>query len=588
MQLTKAAAQHPVAGKVAALRALVGHVQDLLDVRGIQIELQFFGGGADQSALQSQGLSHQGFKVDRVRLGLRRSGAASIANRLAGQKNEGQKLPRFGGPIGFFRARDLGHAGQVGGDLRVVVLCQERQQLVADAVAEVMQLQVRLIVTPCLSERSQVRFHLRAPDSEQRAHDAAVRLEGIDPRQPAGAGSAQKPQQDRLRLVVQRVGGGDPGDEFFRDASGKKLVAQVAGGGFEAERTCFGLRGRITGTGMELKTVTDGELLHEGLVVIGLTGADAVMKMQDAQHDAEFLAQFQHHPQQGDGIGAAGDGQTEPVAGLKQVVFTDKVVDALAHGTMLPAMRRMRPEARVYTIAAMKVIAIIPAAGMGTRMAQAANPHKVSKQFFELAGTPILLHTLRRFAAVPQVAEIFVALRGNEMLPFGERLKSEPYAASVRLVEGGENRQGSVYNALRTVEAADDDIVLVHDAVRPFIETQTIHNVILAAQKHGAAIAGLPAVDTVKQVERMADGAIITSTIPRERVVMAQTPQGFRYGTLRQAFDDAAVAGFVGTDEASLVERIGKQVAVVMGSPRNIKITTPGDMELAEVYIKQI
>jgi 2-C-methyl-D-erythritol 4-phosphate cytidylyltransferase len=180
-----------------------------------------------------------------------------------------------------------------------------------------------------------------------------------------------------------------------------------------------------------------------------------------------------------------------------------------------------------------------------------------------------------------------VALRANEILPFGERLRGEAYAASVRLVEGGENRQASVYNAVRALEASAEDILLVHDAVRPFVETQTILNVILAAEKHGAAIAGLPAVDTVKQVERTADGAIITSTIPRERVVMAQTPQGFRYATLRKAFDDAAVAGFVGTDEASLVERIGLPVHVVMGSPRNIKITTPGDMELAEVYIRQ-
>ena len=109
-----------------------------------------------------------------------------------------------------------------------------------------------------------------------------------------------------------------------------------------------------------------------------------------------------------------------------------------------------------------------------------------------------------------------------------------------------------------------------------------------AAAKHGAAIAGLPAVDTIKQVERTAEGAIITSTVPRERVVMAQTPQGFRYDLLKRVFDDAAQDGFIGTDEASLVERAGYDVAVVMGSPRNIKITTPSDMELAEFYAKQL
>jgi len=118
------------------------------------------------------------------------------------------------------------------------------------------------------------------------------------------------------------------------------------------------------------------------------------------------------------------------------------------------------------------------------------------------------------------------------------------------------------------------------------VTSETIREVIRAAEKYGAAIAGMPAVDTVKQVDRTAEGALITATVPRERVVMAQTPQGFRYSVLKKAFDEAAADGFLGTDEASLVERSGKEVAVVMGSPRNIKITTPADMELAEFYLK--
>jgi len=140
---------------------------------------------------------------------------------------------------------------------------------------------------------------------------------------------------------------------------------------------------------------------------------------------------------------------------------------------------------------------------------------------------------------------------------------------------------------MSAISAADDDIVLVHDAVRPFVTEGIIHDVIQAARKHGAAIAGLPAVDTVKQVERTSDGALITATLPRERVVMAQTPQGFCYRVLKKAFDEATVDGFLGTDEASLVERSGHQVAVVMGSPRNIKITAPADMELAEFYLRK-
>jgi len=242
----------------------------------------------------------------------------------------------------------------------------------------------------------------------------------------------------------------------------------------------------------------------------------------------------------------------------------------------------------------MKVIAIIPAAGLGTRMAPApsAKSKKAvpSKQFTELGGTPILIHTLRKFAASPSVSEICVALRKNEISGFQARLDKEAkdiLQKKVQFVEGGEHRQHSVANAMTALSAAADDIVLVHDAVRPFVTQEIIEEVIRAAQKYGAAIAGLPAVDTVKQVERTADGALVTATLPRERVVMAQTPQGFRFDVLKKAFDEATSDGFLGTDEASLVERSGHEVAVVMGSARNIKITTPADMDLAEFFLKK-
>jgi 2-C-methyl-D-erythritol 4-phosphate cytidylyltransferase len=245
----------------------------------------------------------------------------------------------------------------------------------------------------------------------------------------------------------------------------------------------------------------------------------------------------------------------------------------------------------------MKVIVIIPAAGLGTRMAPVPSAQDKgkksapSKQFTDLGGKPILIHTLRKFAAVDAVTEIWVALRECEIEGFRTRLATEANDVvkkkRVKLVAGGEHRQQSVANALNAVSAAADDIVLVHDAVRPFVTTEITREVIEAARKYGAAIAGLPAVDTVKQVERTADGALVKATIPRERVVMAQTPQGFRYGVIKKAFDEAAADGFLGTDEASLVERAGHEVAVVMGSPRNIKITSPADMELAEFYLKQ-
>src|SRR5271163_3441071 len=240
----------------------------------------------------------------------------------------------------------------------------------------------------------------------------------------------------------------------------------------------------------------------------------------------------------------------------------------------------------------MKVFVIVPAAGLGTRMAPpspAKSKKAPTKQFKELAGVPILVHTLRKFAAAPKVHEIIVALRKDEIDGFRAQLEKqypEILSKRLKLVEGGEHRQDSVANALAHTAADGEDIVLVHDAVRPFVTPEIITNVIDAAHKHGAAIAGWPAVDTVKQVERTAEGALIKATIPRASVVMAQTPQGFRYSILKKAFDDAVADGFLGTDEASLIERAGLPVVVVMGSARNIKITTPADMELAEFYLK--
>ena len=229
----------------------------------------------------------------------------------------------------------------------------------------------------------------------------------------------------------------------------------------------------------------------------------------------------------------------------------------------------------------MNVYVIIPAAGLGTRMGSHSDK-KVAKQFTEIGGTPILIHTLRRFAEVKAVSEIVVALRTTEIKQFQPRLDQEKFTKSIRLVAGGDNRQESVHNALKSISARPDDLVLVHDGVRPFIPIDVIESVVRGAKKHGAAIAGVPAIDTVKQVDRTSEGAVIKATIPREKIVLAQTPQGFRYELINKAFEDAAIIGFLGTDEASLVERIGHSVHVVMGSPRNLKITTPADLELAE------
>lgn len=248
----------------------------------------------------------------------------------------------------------------------------------------------------------------------------------------------------------------------------------------------------------------------------------------------------------------------------------------------------LRPSAGYTAKPIMKVFVVIPAAGLGTRMSSPASGLKSkSKQFFELQGTPILIHTLRKFDESPLVSEIVVALRSNETAGFQSMIAREKFRKPIRVVEGGEHRQNSVANALRSLKAADDDIVLVHDAVRPFVDQDTITSVVEGVKKYGAAIAGIPAIDTVKQVDRTADGAVVVATVPREKMVLAQTPQGFRFDLIRKAFDEALADEFVGTDEASLIERSGGTVHVVMGSPRNIKITTPADLDLAELYISK-
>ena len=235
----------------------------------------------------------------------------------------------------------------------------------------------------------------------------------------------------------------------------------------------------------------------------------------------------------------------------------------------------------------MRVFVILPAAGLGTRMAAGA-----PKQFLELRGTPILIHTLRIFTKLPSVAAVYIAVRKTEIprlkaLLEAHGLGGSAQAPPIHIIEGGDTRQESVCHALAAVEGDEDDIVLVHDAVRPLIPAAVIARTIEAVEKQGAAIVAVPAIDTIKQVERTAHGAIITSTIPREYVVLAQTPQGFRLGLLRNAYAEADADGFLGTDESSIVERAGLQVAVVPGTIENLKITQQGDLDLAEFFLSQ-
>ena len=235
----------------------------------------------------------------------------------------------------------------------------------------------------------------------------------------------------------------------------------------------------------------------------------------------------------------------------------------------------------------MRVFVILPAAGIGTRMSAGGASSVAPKQFLEVGGVPILVRSVRAFLAVPRVDAVCVAVRGAERERVAAQLAEYKLGPRVHMVEGGDNRQQSVGNAIAALVCEEDDVVLVHDAVRPLIDPGTIERTIDAVARHGAAIVGLPAVDTIKQVERTAHGALITATLPRESIVQAQTPQGFRFSLLQRAFAEATADGFVGTDEASVVERAGLSVAVVPGSQVNLKITQPGDLELAEFYLRQ-
>jgi 2-C-methyl-D-erythritol 4-phosphate cytidylyltransferase len=229
-----------------------------------------------------------------------------------------------------------------------------------------------------------------------------------------------------------------------------------------------------------------------------------------------------------------------------------------------------------------QIAAILPAAGLGTRMGA-----ETPKQFLELDGVPIVILSLRRIASCPLISEIIVATRPENVDRLDARIREEKFKQPIRVVKGGDSRQASVAQALKHV-AKGAELILVHDAVRPFVTVEQITRVIEQARQHRAAILGIPAMDTVKEVKRASlpeDVALITATIPRERVVLAQTPQVFETSLLQEAFAQAEGDGLNASDEAGLIERLGHDVFVVQGSERNIKITKPSDMDLARFYL---
>ncbi|RBP01936.1 2-C-methyl-D-erythritol 4-phosphate cytidylyltransferase [Rossellomorea aquimaris] len=218
---------------------------------------------------------------------------------------------------------------------------------------------------------------------------------------------------------------------------------------------------------------------------------------------------------------------------------------------------------------------VIPAAGQGKRMKAGKN-----KLLLELDSCPVIIHTLRVFEHDSHCQGIYLAIHPSERDAFKSLLDRFGITKVVKLVDGGEERQHSVYNALLEV---DHEIVLVHDGARPFIKKSTIHQLVDKTHLTGAAIAAVPVKDTIKKV---LDGEV-EETIERSSLWMVQTPQAFRVSLLKRAHGEAEQDGFLGTDDASLVERMDVEVAVVESDYDNIKLTTPEDLYFAEAILKK-
>lgn len=223
--------------------------------------------------------------------------------------------------------------------------------------------------------------------------------------------------------------------------------------------------------------------------------------------------------------------------------------------------------------------ALIPAAGMGKRMGASIN-----KQYLELAGMPIVARTISVFENAPFIDGIFLVTPADEIPYCREHVvEAHDFRKVLEIVPGGKERQNSVMNGLRALQrqAGEHDVVLIHDGVRPLISRELLMETIEAACGSDGALVAVPAKDTIKRVQ----SGFVVDTPDRETLWQAQTPQGFRFGVIFAAHQAAEREGFMGTDDASLVERRGGTVRVIRGDYRNIKITTPEDIVLAETFL---
>ncbi|HEY6121544.1 MAG TPA: 2-C-methyl-D-erythritol 4-phosphate cytidylyltransferase [Pyrinomonadaceae bacterium] len=224
-------------------------------------------------------------------------------------------------------------------------------------------------------------------------------------------------------------------------------------------------------------------------------------------------------------------------------------------------------------------VAIIAAAGTGTRMAG-----KLPKQFLELAGTPIIFHTLKPFELCDSIHEIILVLPAAESAGFLSLANQAGLRKLSHVVPGGRTRAESVQRGLSVVRAATAEIIAVHDGVRPFVDPEEITRTVEAARNQGAAILVAPVTDTIKEVS----AGEIVRTLPRGALYRALTPQCFRYDILRRAYDGIDSDDPNLTDDSVIVERMGIRVMAIEGSSRNVKITTREDLRLAEEIFKEV
>jgi 2-C-methyl-D-erythritol 4-phosphate cytidylyltransferase len=223
-------------------------------------------------------------------------------------------------------------------------------------------------------------------------------------------------------------------------------------------------------------------------------------------------------------------------------------------------------------------VAIIVAAGQGTRMGG-----ERAKQFLELAGVPVIVHSLRRFEQCATIAACIVVLPASETSSFLTIAEQYDLRKLTRIVAGGATRTESVARGLQAVQAATANVVAVHDGVRPFVTPAEIDKTVRAAEAGGASILVAPVVDTIKEVHNDQ----ITRTLAREQLRRALTPQCFRYELLCRAYEHARAHKLDTTDDSALVEQLGVRITIIEGDARNIKLTRPEDLALAEILARE-